>query len=92
MIWGHKLTFKIKSLDQEIGNVNKTLDYVTNIQLLKITSTKQIMPLNTKIGNWPLNVYILSIQKSSELISGKYASVVIPSTELPELPTVAIAN
>ena len=28
----------------------------------------------------------------SELISGKYASVVIPSTELPELPTVAIAN
>ena len=89
---GHKLTFKIKSLDQEIGNVNKTLDYVTNIQLLKITSTKQIMPLNTKIGNWPLNVYILSIQNPSELISGKYASVVIPSTELPELPTVAIAN
>jgi len=90
---GHKLTFKIKSLDQEIGNVNKTLDYVTNIQLLKNNINQANYAIEHK--NWELAaqcIHTINSKIPSELISGKYASVVIPSTELPELPTVAIAN
>lgn len=49
---GHKLTFKIKSLDQEIGNVNKTLDYVTNIQLLKNNINQANYAIEHK--NWEL--------------------------------------
>lgn len=90
---GHKLTFKIKSLDQEIGNVNKTLEYVTNIQLLKNNINQANYAIEHK--NWELAaqcIHTISSKIPPELISGKYASVVIPSTELPVMPTVAIAN
>ena len=50
------------------------------------------MPLNTKLGIGRSMYTYYQFKNPSELISGKYASVVIPSTELPELPTVAIAN
>ncbi|EMG50659.1 Golgi transport complex subunit, putative [Candida maltosa Xu316] len=90
---GHKLTFKIKSLDEEIGNVNKTLEYVNNIQLLKNNINQANYAIEHK--NWELAarcIHTINSKIPSELISGKFASVVIPSTDIPELPTVAISN
>ena len=90
---GHSLTYKVKSLDQEIGNVNDTLNYVENIQLLK-TNINQI---NYAIEGqkWELAaqcIHTINTKIPLELINGKYASSVIPSTNVPELPEVCISN
>ncbi|RLV96068.1 Conserved oligomeric Golgi complex subunit 4 [Spathaspora sp. JA1] len=89
---GHSLTFKIKSLDQEIGNVNTTLEYVKNVQLLK----NNIDQANYAIDhhNWELAAQCIHTisQLPSELIKGKFASVVVPSQEIPELPERTIHN
>ena len=90
---GHKLTYKIKSLDQEIGNVNKTLEFVNDIQLLKNNINQANYAIEHK--NWELAaqcIHTINSKIPAELISGKFASVVIPSTDIPELPTTAIAN
>ncbi|KAI5954084.1 COG4 [Candida margitis] len=90
---GHNLTYKIKSLDQEIGNVNDTLDYVENIQLLK----SNINQINYAIEdhNWELAaqcIHTVNNKIPRELVHGEYASAVIPSTNVPELPQVSIEN
>ncbi|RCK66702.1 Conserved oligomeric Golgi complex subunit 4 [Candida viswanathii] len=90
---GHKLTYKIKSLDQEIGNVNKTLEFVNDVQLLKNNINQANYAIEHK--NWELAaqcIHTINSKIPAELISGKFASVVIPSTDIPELPTTAIAN
>lgn len=88
---GHSLTFKIKSLDEEIGNVNKTLEFVSDIQLLR----NNINQANYAIehSNWEVAaqcIHTITSKLSKELINGKFASVVIPSTDIPELPEVTI--
>lgn len=90
---GHDLTYKIKSLDQEIGNVNDTLNYVENIHLLK----SNINQINYAIEgqNWELAaqcIHTVNNKIPRELIHGEYASAVIPSTNVPELPEVCINN
>ncbi|KAI5951904.1 COG4 [Candida jiufengensis] len=90
---GHNLTYKIKSLDQEIGNVNETLTYVENIQLLK----NNINQINYAIDHQQWDsaahcIHTINTKIPQSLIQGEYASVVIPSTDIPELPRVCIDN
>ncbi|KAK6204845.1 COG4 transport protein-domain-containing protein [Scheffersomyces amazonensis] len=88
---GHSLTFKIKSLDEEIGNVNKTLEFVTNIQLLRNNINQASYAIEHK--NYELAAQCISTinsKLSKELINGRFASIVIPSTDIPELPEVTI--
>ncbi|KAG7663918.1 COG4 [[Candida] subhashii] len=88
---GHSLTYKIKSLDEEIGNVDKTLDFVKNIQLLKNNINQAHYAIEH--NNWELAaqcIHKITSNLPRELIDGKFASVVIPSTDIPELPHVAI--
>ncbi|KAI5960543.1 COG4 [Candida pseudojiufengensis] len=90
---GHNLTYGIKSLDQEIGNVNETLKYVENIQLLK----NNINQINYSIDHHQWDsaaecIHTINTKIPQSLITGEYASVVIPSTDIPELPQVCIDN
>ena len=83
---GNSLTTKIKSLDQEIGNVKSTLNFVSDIQLLKNNINQASYAIESK--NYELAAKCISkISKlDPDLINGKFASVVIPSTDIPELP------
>ncbi|KAI5949972.1 COG4 [Candida theae] len=90
---GHSLTYKIKSLDQEIGNVNETLNYVENVQSLK----NNIKQINYAIEgqNWELAaqcIHAINSYIPRELVRGEFASAVIPSTNVPELPEASINN
>ncbi|CAK9435374.1 uncharacterized protein LODBEIA_P01010 [Lodderomyces beijingensis] len=90
---GHQLTFKIKSLDEEIGNVNKTLKYVEDMQLLKTNINQISYAIEHK--NWESAarcIHTIQTKIPKELISSEFASVVIPSTEIPELPQMSIAK
>lgn len=88
---GHSLTFKIKSLDQEIGNVKQTLNFVSDIQALKNNINQASYAIEHK--NWELAAQCLHTITSKlppELVNGNFASVVIPSTDIPELPSVTV--
>lgn len=90
---GHNLTYKIKSLDQEISNVDDTLHYVESVQLLK----SNINQINYAIEgqNWELAaqcIHSIKTKIPQDLIRGQYASAVIPSTNVPDLPEVCIDN
>ena len=90
---GFNLTYKIKSLDEEIGNVNKTLKYVKDVQLLKSNISQIYYAIEH--GNWESAaqcIYIINTKIPKELILGQYASVMIPSTDIPELPQNSIAK
>lgn len=88
---GHSLTYKIKSLDQEIGNVKNTLDFVTDIQSLRNNINQASYAIEHR--NWELAaqcIHTIVAKLPEELVDGKFASVVIPSTDIPELPTVTV--
>lgn len=88
---GHSLTSKIKALDQEIGNVNSTLEFVTDVQTLKNT-INQIQYAIDK-HNWESaaqGIHTIRHKLLPNLVDGKFASVVIPSSDIPELPTPTI--
>lgn len=88
---GHSLTSKIKALDQEIGNVNSTLDFVTDVQTLK-NSINQIQYAIDK-QNWEAaaqGIHTIRHKLAANLVNGRFASVVIPSLDIPELPTPTI--
>ncbi|KAK6465331.1 COG4 transport protein-domain-containing protein [Scheffersomyces coipomensis] len=90
---GHSLTFKIKSLDEEIGNVNKTLEFVTDIQLLRNNINQASYAIEHK--NYELAaqcIHTINSKVSKDLIHGKFASIVIPSTDIPELPQATLNN
>jgi hypothetical protein len=83
---GSSLTIKIKSLDHEIKNVSKTLDFVVDIQSLKNNIDQGNYAIHHK--NWELAAQCIHkiTQLDSELVNGQFASVVIPSSEIPKLP------
>ncbi|ODV70170.1 COG4-domain-containing protein [Hyphopichia burtonii NRRL Y-1933] len=88
---GHSLTYKIKSLDLEIGNVNKTLNFVTDIQTLKNNINQANYAIEHK--NWILAsqcINTVNNKLDNKLVNGEFASVVIPSTDIPELPNVTV--
>lgn len=90
---GHTLTIKIKSLDLEINKVKDTLNFVTNIQLLKNNINQAFYALDH--NDWETAAKCINTIKREvpeELINGEYASVVIPSTDIPELPAVTLSN
>ena len=84
---GHSLTSRIKALDREISNVNSTLLFVSDVQLLKnnISQTQYAI----EKGDWDLAancIHIINHKLSPKLVNGKFALVTIPSSEIPELP------
>lgn len=88
---GQSLTLKIKALDQEIGNVDSTLRFVENVQTLKHNVLEAHYAIDK--GDWDLAARcILTIKHKldQKLVSGQYASVVVPSSEVPQLPLEAI--
>lgn len=88
---GNSLTSKIKVLDQEIGNVDATLAFVTDVQTLK-NSVNQIQYAIDK-KDWEMaaqGIHTIRHKLSPSLVTGRFASVVIPSSEIPELPTPTI--
>lgn len=90
---GHSLTSKIRALDQEIGNVHATLSFVSDVQQLKNNIKQTHYAIETK--NWELAaqcIHTINHKLSASLVNGKFASAVIPSTEVPELPAPTIAK
>lgn len=88
---GHSLTSKIKALDQEISNVDSTLLFVADVQLLKnnINQTQYAI----EKGNWELAancIHVINHKLSPNLVNGRFALVMIPSSEIPELPAPTI--
>lgn len=88
---GHSLTSKIKTLDQEIGNVDKTLSFVTDVQTLKNNINQIQYAIEKK--DWELAahcIHTINHKLAPNVVNGKFASVVIPSSDNPELPTPTI--
>ncbi|KAM9889999.1 hypothetical protein OXX79_011734 [Metschnikowia pulcherrima] len=88
---GHSLTSKIRALDSEIENVNKTLAFVTDTQALK-NNIGQIQYAIEK-ARWSEAahcIHTINHELMSDLVTGKFASAVVPSSNIPELPKTAI--
>lgn len=88
---GHLLTSKIKALDQEISNVDATLLFVADVQLLKnnINQTQYAI----EKGNWELAancIHVINHKLSPNLVNGRFALVMIPLSDIPELPAPTI--
>lgn len=88
---GHLLTSKIKALDQEISNVDATLHFVADVQLLKnnINQTQYAI----EKGNWELAancIHVINHKLSPKLVNGQFALVMIPLADIPELPAPTI--
>lgn len=84
---GHSLTSKIKSLDHEIGNVNATWAYVADVQTLKSNMKQTQYAIEHQ--DWEKAAQCIHCMKHelrSELVSGKFASAVVPLTDIPEYP------
>lgn len=84
---GHSLTSKIKALDQEIGNVDATLAFVSDVQSLKNNINQIHYAIEKK--NWEVAaqcIHTINHKLSPSLVNGRFASVVIPSSDIPELP------
>lgn len=84
---GHSLTSKIKALDEEIGNVGATLSFVSDVQTLRNNIGQIQYAIDNK--NWVLAaqcIHTINHKLSPNLVNGKFASAVIPSTDIPELP------
>lgn len=84
---GHALTAKIRTLDHEIGNVDRTLKFVLDIQLLKLTINK----INYAIEKheWEEaahGIHTINHKLDADLVAGKFALAAVPLSELPELP------
>lgn len=81
------LTAKIKSFDTEISNVDATIEFVTGVQTLK--NNIQQTQYAIEKGNWELAancIHYINHDLDKGLVHGKFASVVIPTSEIPELP------
>lgn len=90
---GNSLTLQLKSLDKEISRINDAKMYVTNTKLLKNNINQAVYALEHK--NWELAakcMHTITTQIPHELVHGEYASLLIPSAEIPELPAVIIEN
>lgn len=87
---GRALTYKIKMLDTEIGNVNETLRYVEHIQSLKSNINQASYAIEH--SQWDTAARAISlIQKiPREVIDGRFASVVIPTAEISDPPAVVV--
>lgn len=88
---GTSLTSKIKSLDQEIGNVNITLRFVSDIQTLKSNINEIDYSIAKK--NWPQAarcIHTINHELDRGLVEGSFASAVIPSADIPDLPSESI--
>lgn len=84
---GHLLTSKIKALDEEIGNVGTTLSFVADVQKLRNNIGQIQYAIDNK--DWVLAaqcIHTINHKLSSNLVNGKFASAVIPSADIPELP------
>lgn len=88
---GHLLTCKIKALDQEIENVDQTLAFVADTQTLK-NSVAQIQYAIEK-QHWreaAQCIYKVRHELIPGLVEGRFASAVVPSSDIPELPGAVI--
>lgn len=84
---GHLLTSKIKLLDQEIGNVDATLSFVSEVKTLKNNINQTLYAIEKKDWEQAARcIYTINHKLSPNLVDGQFASVVIPSSEIPELP------
>lgn len=84
---GHSLTSKIKALDQEIGNVNSTFQYVSDVQALRnnIKQTQYAID-NQDWESAARCVHSIKHELSPDLVNGKFATAVVPSADIPEYP------
>lgn len=90
---GHSLTSKIKALDEEIGNVGATLSFVADVQTLRNNIGQIQYAIDNK--NWVLAaqcIHTINHKLSPNLVNGQFASAVIPSTDIPELPGTMLAK
>lgn len=88
---GNSLTYQLKSLDKQIEKVNETTEYVSKIKLLKNSINQAVYALEH--NNWELAakcIHAIRSEVPQDIIEGQYASKVIPSSEIPELPQVVI--
>lgn len=84
---GNSLTSKIKKLDLEIGNVNATFQYVSDVQALR-NNIKQIQYAidNHDWESAAKCVHAIKHELHPDLVRGKFASAVVPSADIPEYP------
>lgn len=88
---GNSLTYQLKALDKEISKVDETIEHVSLTKLLKNNIDQAVYALEHNNFELAANcVHTIKSKVPKALIEGKYASHVIPSTEIPELPTVMI--
>lgn len=87
---GRSLTFKIKLLDEEIGNVNETLQFVLSVQSLKNNINRASYAMEHRNWEQAANCIFTIAQIDKEIIEGQFAAVVIPTADIPELPMVIV--
>lgn len=81
------LTSKIKSFDTEISNVNSTISFVSDIQLLKSNIQQTQYAIEKKNWEQAANcIHFINHKLDKKLVHGQFASVVIPTSDIPELP------
>ncbi|CAH6723221.1 conserved oligomeric Golgi complex subunit 4 [[Candida] jaroonii] len=88
---GNLLTIELKSLDKEISRLNEAKTFISNTKLLKNNINQCVYALEH--GNWELAAKCIKTIRSEipqDLITSDYATLVIPSTDIPEYPEVVL--
>lgn len=90
---GNLLTIELKSLDKEISRLNEAKTFISNTKLLKNNINQCVYALEH--SNWELAAKCIKTIRSEipqDLITSDYATLVIPSTDIPEYPEVVLKN
>ena len=90
---GQILTYRVKSLDQEICNVKKTMEFVKATKLIKTNINR--CGYSMEHHNWEdaANcIQNINSKVPNDIITSNYASFVVPSEEIPELPVDTLKN
>lgn len=88
---GHSLTAKIRALDQEIGNVDRTLRFVAEAQLLRNNISQTHYAVAKRDWEQAARcIHTIKYRLSAAMVDGQFARAVIPLAEIPALPAAQV--
>ncbi|ODQ77848.1 hypothetical protein BABINDRAFT_168806 [Babjeviella inositovora NRRL Y-12698] len=87
---GTKITARVRLLDLEKAKVSQTAAYAADVIALKAAVAHAYMSIDR--GDWPAAAGAIASIRAlpQDVIAGKFANMVVPSTDIPQAPTAIV--